>query len=194
MDTIHRMTDEIFGDDLPTNSFVLFLDILGFSQKIEKIRTPGDFKPILVLLKYLKNTCKNYNDAQDILKDLKVQSVMDSIICSIPYNASVNGTPVAATVLIKIAIHLQNLLLTLPTPEIHLSRGYITEGIVFHDNELIVGPPYIKAYREERNIGNAPIIVVDKKIIQKAKEAEKQCVHDGQVSILDKLKIDTFDR
>ena len=164
-------------------SFVAFVDILGFSNKVKDINFEEDFNEIAEILNALKMEANHFNANQDIFKDLTITAISDSIIISIPYD-SVNDPA------ITIMIYLYHLQYTLLASFKTLVRGYLTLGDIYHKDGLIFGKGYVKAYQCEQDFkNNPPKIIIDPEIIEIARNAIKN-IEGEFTSIFDFLIID----
>lgn len=141
---------------------VAFIDILGFDSRVRSIKSKEDFFEVGKLLFALKETEKSYNENKDILKNLTITAVSDSIIITMPYH-----DPICAMAIIVVIQRFQYDLITASFET--LLRGYLTRGQVYHKNQIIFGKGYSDAYRKEGEIGHAPRIVIDPKIIEDGK-------------------------
>ena len=97
------------------DSFLLFLDILGFSEKVK-----SDLTGSVELLKKIRDDVIRLNKTESWLKDLKGITFSDSIIFTVPFNANQAGYFTAASLIIKIASYYQNVL---------LANGYLSRGL-----------------------------------------------------------------
>lgn len=177
--------------DIPKDSFLLFLDLLGFSKRVMALDSPEDFKKLVTLIKIIKIEVDRLSQMGGWLQDLRGITFSDSIIFTVPFNSKHNGYDLAASLIIKIASFLQNALLR----NGFLTRGYITRGLCYHDLDILFGPPLVKAYEcEKKYIGNRPIVIVDPIIVESAKNSDfylKKVLNEkGDIHILDRLKQD----
>src|SRR5713226_3296709 len=109
------------------NSFVAFIDILGFTERVREIRNEEDFQRVSRVLYILKKEAESYASANDrILAYLQMTAISDSVIISIPYRS-----PIAAYLMVTIVHKLKYDLLALE-PLRTLIRGYIDNGPVYH--------------------------------------------------------------
>lgn len=198
------------------NRIVLFLDILGFKNIIDK--TVDKEKDIEVnieklhanltliktfLVENLKQEDLSFDNRAPIkdrqLKEnnfsLQVTQFSDSIIISFLNDSN--------TTLLRLIRAIQELIIKLANEGI-LSRGAISYGKLIHDDKLIFGPALNDAYETETRAAIYPRIIMDKSIIelgnkrqQKIFEKEKKIKEDLIFSYLnqdsdDKYYIDYF--
>lgn len=176
--------------EAPQDSFLLFLDILGFTEKVQV-----DLAGSVALLKKIKDDVIRLSKTDSYLKELKGITFSDSIIFTIPFTASCDGYRIAASSIIKIASYYQNALLT----QGYLSRGYLCRGDVYHHDDVLVGEPLIRAYKREQAIGNSPVVVIDPEIIEWSKLSQDSDEYrlkkeKGWIHIQDRLLLDNFGR
>ena len=138
---------------------VAFIDILGFDSRVRNINSREDFFEVGKLLFAIKEMERSYNENQNILKNLTITAISDSIIVTMPYH----DTNCAMAIILVI----QKFQYTLIASSFEtLLRGYLTRGHVYHKDNIIFGRGYSEAYRKEKEIGHAPRIVIDPIIIE----------------------------
>jgi hypothetical protein len=162
------MKEPIQDHNLPnpeeyTDCMIAFIDILGFDSKVRNMKSREDFSKVGKILFSLKETEKRINTNRDLFKNLTITAVSDSIIITMPYQ-----DPICATAIISMAHMLQYD--SIATSFETLLRGYLTRGYVYHKDNIIFGEGYSKAYQKEKEIGHAPRIVIDPKIIEDGKK------------------------
>jgi len=114
-------------------------------------------------------------------------AISDSVIVTMPYHDSVCAMAII-TVIQKIQYDL------IATNFETLLRGYLTRGHVYHKDNIILGKGYSDAYRKEREIGHAPRIVIDPKIVEDGREKVSSCKAKEEVDhIFNYLIKDTCD-
>lgn len=169
------------------DSLVAFVDILGFDKRVRNICNEEDFCEVGKLLYAMKSMAEGLSEAGNLLSDFKFTAISDSIIASVPFS-----NPICSVGMLQILHNIQYEMLG--TDFKTLLRGYITRGLVYHNNGLIFGSGYSDAYKGERNSGSAPRIVLDPNIVKDAKR-----VIDGHQSkesfetVFDYLKEDACD-
>lgn len=193
------------------NRIVLFLDILGFKNIIDK--TVNKEKDIeenieklynnLTLIKvFLVEKLKQENlffDNRTLIRDsqftennfsLQVTQFSDSIIIS--FQNDNNDT------LLRLIRAIQELIIKLANEGI-LSRGAISYGKLIHNDKLIFGPALNDAYETETRAAIYPRIIMDKSIIElgnkgqlKIFEKEKKIKEDLIFSYLNKDSDDKY--
>jgi len=169
-----------------TESFVLFLDILGFANAVKKSKDPDE---LISMLKELEELAAGIGK-NDLLADLRTIIFSDSIICSIPCDSNSKGELMAGAFILSVAALWQNFLLG----HKFLTRGFIAMGPLYHDETTIIGRPYMKAYERERAVGNSPIVVVDSDVIDYADSGDSIPRSPGYRAFFEKLQQDGFGR
>lgn len=169
------------------DSFVAFIDLLGFSRKVKGIRSESEFLHIAQLLSAIKQTADSLRDSDPMFRNLEVLAVSDSIIVTAPYTSEYPIFKIAALIL-KLQADL------IGTNFRTLSRGYLTRGLVYHKDGIVFGPAYITAYTKEKVIGHAPRVVVDLGIVAEMKHAVLNTPNmEGLDTVLNYLREDPSD-
>ncbi len=140
------------------NSFVGFIDILGFSQTVNSIDTQEKFDSVAKVLELLSNIADLINHDNNLFEDFNFTAISDSLIVTTPTS---NETGLYGLIYI-----LQILQYQLVAKEPHyLIRGYIVNGKVLHKNDFIFGKAYMAAFKGEESIGGPPRILIDPKVV-----------------------------
>lgn len=186
------------------DSIVVFLDLLGFSKKVEKENL---IKEIHNVISYIKawNTSNGENkfieekdfiyedflddkvvDYKKIQKELQISFFSDSTVITLPYSSDELDIKLfliiraLAYVISKIAM--QNFFV----------RGGISIGKMFHEDNIYFGPAYLDAYKLESENASYPRVILSEVLKQKAKkmpyikEAEDGLVHVDWIYFLKK--------
>ena len=126
-----------------SDCMVAFIDILGFDSRVRNINSREDFFEVGKLLFAIKEMERSYNENQNILKNLTITAISDSIIVTMPYH----DTNCAMAIILVI----QKFQYTLIASSFEtLLRGYLTRGHVYHKDNIIFGRGYSEAYRKEK--------------------------------------------
>ena len=141
---------------------VAFVDVLGFDKDARGISSDTDFYNIAGLLFLFRETANGLNKDKAIFKNLRMTTMSDSIVVSMPYDDP------GCTLIIVESLHKTQYEL-LATDHQRLLRGYIAHGRVYHDNGIIFGEGFSKAYEGESDIGHAPRIVIAPDVIEDAR-------------------------
>lgn len=129
---------------------VLFMDILGFKEIIEK-KNPQEIAQILSSIKQILPLGK------DLQTGYKMTQFSDSVILSfdIPEDKNIAG----------ILCVLHSLLIVLVQSYDILLRGGMCIGEIYHEDPFVFGPAVNKAYKMESEEAKYPRIIVDKEIM-----------------------------
>lgn len=167
------------------DSFVVFLDILGFTERVRRIENEADFYRVARVLYILKKEADSWSGADEsFAKDVQMTAVSDSVIVTMPHRNEV------ALYLTLTLVH--QLQYALAEDENHtMLRGYIARGHVYHRNGILFGPGYLDAYTGESAGGGPPRIVLAPAIAARAVELTIRAHGDGRSSVLDLLRRDT---
>ncbi len=133
---------------------VLFLDLLGFRDLIASRKE----RDILDALTISAESPIPFGAIVDKGIDFRVTAFSDCIVCSARVLAKGNFLPAA-----YIAAYAGRLALEMLTRGI-LSRGAITVGRLYHQDQTVFGPALIEAYELESRLAQYPRIIVPHKV------------------------------
>ena len=144
-----------------SDSYIAFIDILGFKKLIENNDCSSIYK---IFAKKFNNPVSNISiDGKSIIDmqaiDMRVMS--DSICFFVQADI-----PNALVGLVKVCQHFQNELLQMDPPI--LTRGAIVRGNLFAEGNIIFGPAFVKAYLMEENNAKHPRIILTKEVLDSA--------------------------
>ena len=143
---------------------VLFIDILGFREKIENCeKDNSQITQIYKVLSLMKRHFKGF-------KDLRRIHFSDSIVIS--FEAENEGA------ILEIIGKVQSLIKKVVNQEF-LLRGGIVFGDIYHDKDFIYGPAMNNAYKLESKEAIVPRIIIQKEIIELSKEYNPSFFKDG---------------
>ncbi|MFW2598909.1 hypothetical protein ACN9JZ_05210 [Aliarcobacter butzleri] len=153
-----------------TNSFVAFLDVLGFKNLVFSSKAESKeklniyFNVVERAIEYLKGIREKIEIGYIVISD--------SIILTIPQSEN-NDEKIEN--LRQLCIAVGFLQVTLSVEDIWL-RGAISSGETYFDktNNQIIGPAYINAYLLEENLAKYPRVILDNKIIKELKFTNSQ--------------------
>lgn len=179
------------------NRIVLFLDILGFKNIIDKtVIKEIDNEDSISLLYENLNEIREFLTGRLKQKDifnernfsLRVTQFSDSVIISF-----INDNN---TTLLNLIRTIQELIIKLVNNGI-LCRGAISYGKLIHDNKVIFGPALNDAYETETRAAIYPRIILDKSLIELGENLQPQLFEDkiskGKM-ILDYLSQDSDEK
>lgn len=140
------------------NKFVFYLDILGFKEQI----------------KASTNSAQQINDIYNALcfkdfhfafidkkppKDWKTSEFSDHIVVSF-LKADTLRISLIFEIIINLIHHKMN------------SRGALTFGQIYHDDEIVFGPALVEAYEIESKLANYPRVLATEAVLNKLLENE----------------------
>lgn len=135
---------------------VAFLDILGFKKIIKKTETETkEFENLISLLRRIKDGVERLNKEDENPTDIRMSIFSDSIIISA---ALTNNVDIFAEQLLRTNIWLLE--------QGYFVRGGIDYGKVYHKEDTVFGPAFIRAYELE-TIADYPRIVLSEKAKEK---------------------------
>jgi class 3 adenylate cyclase len=135
-----------------TERYVVFLDILGFSELVRKTERDGNPARYNALVKTLTEIGSR-DGVVDVPGDrFQFQSFSDSIVMS--SNASGAGLVFLLYSIEQLAIRLLNNGL--------LMRGAIAKGKLHHDQVVMFGPAFLEAHRIEATIAKYPRVLLSR--------------------------------
>ncbi|WP_026828213.1 hypothetical protein [Exiguobacterium artemiae] len=137
--------------------FIVFIDILGFREHINKtVQDSEYFIKLKDTLNFIADL-KKENDAEKERMGKEITVFSDSIVISYPVEQK--GS---AFFLILDVVHIQ---LDMMQKGI-LMRGGLTVGKLCHNDNIVYGPAMIKAYELETNVAIYPRVVVSQNILE----------------------------
>lgn len=164
-------------------SFVAFIDILGFNNNVKNIKTKDDFDKMARLIFAIKETANKYNQENDDLYGrFNIIAVSDSLIITVPYEDDA-----ACFKIVELIRYIQYTLLV--TNFKIILRGYLHRGPVYNKDGILFGQGYSTAYEREQEIGGAPRIIVSPEVIKLAENAAKRD-DSNKISIFERLRKD----
>ncbi len=136
---------------------VAFIDILGFANIIKgTIHSDAALSDLVSTLNYVQGyfqrVRQNYKDP----KILQLTQFSDTLVMSVSMKDSAE--------MISIFRHLKNLQINLIHKNL-LLRGGIVKGLLVHNEDLVVGPGIINAYKLESKCALHPRIIIDPKVM-----------------------------
>ena len=148
---------------------VAFLDILGFTKTIKKTESDiTELKKLISLLSRINEGVINLKTEDKNPADIRMSVFSDSIIISCALNGSID---IFARQLLQINIWL--------IEQDYFVRGGVDFGKVYHKDNMVFGPAFIKACELEK-LANYPRIVLS----DKAKETMSPIKNDnGSITV-----------
>jgi hypothetical protein len=169
-------TDEVYSE-----RYVVFLDILGFSDIVRRSMTsPAQAKELIDILEHIANAGKQFGDQNDLQQDdFRAQSFSDCIVLS--ENVSPVGLfhLLASTMLLSFNLLQKGI----------FARGGVAKGKLHHSEKVVFGPAMLEAYRLESTIARYPRILVDRSVHLDCKSPEFVALQ-GTVTAYPQLKFD----
>lgn len=132
--------------------YCAFLDILGFTDLISNIgKGDIDFDVVRALLRTIHEPSK-YGDAGTA--DFRATTISDAIALSSSFSES--GLEVLVDTITRLVLG--------ALEEGYFMRGGLCRGQLYHDNEMVFGEAFIKAFHIESKIARYPRIMVAKEV------------------------------
>jgi hypothetical protein len=136
--------------------YCAFLDILGFTDLIGNIGNEGfGFEVVRDLLRKIHEPSK-FDTAGTA--DFRATTISDAIALSSSFSA--NGLAVLVDAINRLVLG--------ALEEGYFMRGGLCRGLLYHDEEMVFGEAFIKAYRLETNVARYPRIMVTKQVYDEA--------------------------
>jgi hypothetical protein len=138
---------------------VCFIDILGFSNMINKTR--GSFEGANSVLSNIVEALNYIHESINRLKtelttSACISQFSDSVVISIPNTTEENK--------VEFFKHLKEVQVYVLEKYKILMRGGIVRGKIIHNQSLLIGPAMIDAYTLESKCAMSPRIVIDPKV------------------------------
>lgn len=136
-------------------SIFTFIDILGFSQIVQKSKNPDEIKEMLATL---QQEAKPEGEMAKLM-EMSFLTFSDSTVRSVPIESKANKKYKDGILWQEIIslIHLQFRMVRRG----HFIRGGMTVGDIYTDDSMIFGPAIIQAYTLETDFAIYPRIVID---------------------------------
>lgn len=178
------------------NRVVLFLDILGFKELVDRTtdKDNNDNEIAIEKLYQILNYVNEYKQ-ENLEKDRIVTQFSDTLVISFSEKLSSR---------LQLLFYQISILVTRLINEGILCRGAISYGKLIHTNDIIFGPALIDAYLTELKAAMYPRIILDKSILDIARKSMNYHIEKGdRDSILeihlnqdfdDKYFIDYFEK
>lgn len=168
-----------------TDSYVAFIDILGFKEFIvkNKFENASNLFSTVIKSKDFALSCFNSPEHNNIVfrqdpYDMTINVISDSIVISIP-----KTSPISLDCLLLVSCDFAFQILK----EYNLScRGAIAEGSYFSDGNISYGPALVDAYTMESNLAVYPRIVFTPNTLESYLEKHPEAVNSR---VLDREKI-----
>jgi hypothetical protein len=136
--------------------YVAFIDILGFSEHVEKsIRDRDLFSTLRAILSSRAITANSKRP-----DEVRSYQFSDSIVIS-----TINDTEGLKEIIESVRLTCYRLL-----HDWILTRGGITKGKLYEDGKAVFGPGFIRAYHIEKGIAVYPRILMDRCIYREVKK------------------------
>lgn len=148
-----------------TDSYVAFLDILGFKEYVSKTECSQIYDLLEKCQNDAKWTAENENstlDVNSLFSKVKLNLISDSMVISIPA-AQKGSLDILIVIVCMITMH------CITEYGVFL-RGAITKGNLFSDNSKVFGPALNQAYILESQSAVYPRIIFTTKLLNEYKE------------------------
>lgn len=143
------MPDPVYDERI-----VAFIDILGFGNLVDRLEgEPELHSKLQEALKTAGNYRRRAGDPQYAQAHLEASVFSDSIVLS--------SKPEHIDYVVRSCAGLQSQLLEIGV----ISRGGISTGKTFHEDDVLYGSGMIKAYRLETDVAIYPRIVIDPELL-----------------------------
>jgi hypothetical protein len=157
------------SDHLPRKRIVVFVDILGFSEKIDQMPTNPDLylrmrdlqETIQQIVEnhYRKGQPSKLFECEDPQKVQQMAHFSDSIVVSFPLYDSNLLLPAALAIQFA-----QELTIKLLASGVFI-RGGIASGWTYHEQNMLFGAGMIAAYKLENRVAHVPRILVAEEVV-----------------------------
>jgi len=134
--------------------YVLFMDILGFSQKVLDSKNDASIKQEIDVI--LTLVYQSFGDYPRV--GMRVTQFSDNIVCSADRSAEGLAGIIHLTLLLT-----SNLLM-----HDYPVRGGLTVGRIQHDSHFVYGPALVEAHYLESGLAKQPITLVSSEIVNDA--------------------------
>lgn len=168
------------------DSFVAFVDVLGFTARVRALTADAEFEKLGLLVLALKLEAHSVSRREGALAGLAATFVSDSLIVSVPYSSEAAA--------FKFVVFLHDIQHNAAVLMGALMRGYVSRGRMFHRDGMLFGDGYLDAYEGEVRIKGPPRIVIASDVLHDARSQiamAQQRMPSGAASIFDYLRQDS---
>ncbi len=154
------------------NRLVAFVDLLGFSDLVEKVDEGMEsFGRVADILGFMKQTEVDVRQREthftEIMGSLEVTAISDSLIVSVKFD------PKHPQEILGFLYYLKSLQVRFVGEHKTLLRGYVCTGKMYHRDTVLFGVPYMKAYKSEKKV-NDPKIAIAPELVPFIEKAEAE--------------------
>jgi hypothetical protein len=137
--------------------YCAFLDILGFTELIGDIgKDRIRFEVVRELLRNIHRPSKQ--DDRAGTADFRATTISDAIAVSSSFSA--NGLAVIIDLICSLSLG--------ALTEGYFMRGGLCRGLLYHDQDMVFGEAFIRAYRIESSVARYPRVMVTKQVYDDA--------------------------
>jgi hypothetical protein len=141
--------------------YCAFIDILGFSEVIQRLRSdPGEINQVRTLLRSVHAPVRGDWITSHRDSDLKAQSISDAVCLS------ARCSPAG---LLHLFFSIDQLALTLLEAG-YFIRGAIVKGQLYADDNMAFGEALVRAYHLEQNVVRFPRVMVTHDIVKEVRD------------------------
>lgn len=163
---------------------IAFIDLQGFSKKVETIADEKDFKSVLHLLKSIKKMesredKKNfYHSFNNTYSEEEINEMADGFRCTAISDSVIISYPCTSASLSMLIIELALIQWDLLWKWNYLIRGYIAIGRCYHEEGIVLGQGYMDACNgAEKNPDHKnPCIAFDKEILNVLNQSHRRMI------------------
>lgn len=143
-------------------SVIAFIDIMGFSEGVEKNKSDELLKILEHLSLFSSNAFEekvDFDKGELFKLNPAISTFSDSIIISFPIDTNIPsgiGHALALTLIANTISYFFHYCLV----QGYLLRGAISSGLLIHENGIVIGSPYIEAVNSEKSIAVFPRIII----------------------------------
>jgi len=136
--------------------YVVFIDILGFTRYVERSVTDsklyGKIQDSITMFDKIKQAYQEQSKKNN--DDVRISTFSDSLVISFPESAHPKNIIISLNWIHNLFSQTMDFLL----------RGGLTYGLIFHSDNRVFGPAFIRAYELESDIAKNPRIIIDTNI------------------------------
>jgi len=154
------------------NRLVAFIDVLGFKRLVTDIsQNKQSFDSIADLLGFMKQAEENVRQQEtyfkDVMESLEATAISDSLIISARFD------PEQPLDILAFLYYIKSLQAKFLGEYKTLIRGYVCAGMMYHQDNVLFGKPYIRAYEAEKDV-NGPKVAIDPDLESLIEQAESE--------------------
>jgi hypothetical protein len=171
---------KLFGEAHYENRIVIFYDVLGWKDRIER----GGRNPHLIAQLKLVVSALGFDETGGFgVQESRLTSFSDNVVVSLPFDIETLPRVLEGLAKVQLGMAMWGFFI----------RGSVTIGEIHHDNRTVFGPALVRAYELESRHADIPRIILDPEV-PALKRYSGLIARDDKFDFLDPFTISFVDR